>query len=115
MVRRLKSGALTSVWAPRAGVVRYRQDHWTRPREGCGPLAVFKDIMPAQVFRNSFQPLNQPWEIWECEYGKYGNPLPLEEGGRQVKKLWAGRKYAKAVPFKTALAEKVRIVRRVEV
>lgn len=115
MLRQLESGALTSVWAPRAGVVRYRQDRWTRPRKGCGPLAVFRRIKSAQKFRNSFQPLNQTWEIWECEYRKYQDPLPSEEGGWRVKKLWVGSRFAWVVPSGTALAEKVRIMRRVGV
>ncbi len=51
-----------SPYAPTSGYVAYRQGHWTVPKVGCGPLAVFATYTEALDACNRWDGT----QIWAC-------------------------------------------------
>jgi hypothetical protein len=108
----MSGGTLTSTAAPPNGEVKYRKGRWTKPRKGCGPLAVFVSFKrAAEYLTNLAGHPGGTRVIWECEYVPYTAP-PQPEGVIE-KLLWAGRLYTVSVPKGTVRAEKVRLLRKV--
>lgn len=60
-------GRLNSYWYKYNSSVFYKKYHWTFPKNGNGPLAVFKTKEQAKDFLFSYAPSNA-YCIYLCEY-----------------------------------------------
>jgi hypothetical protein len=100
---------LTSMNCPRDGEVEYSTTKWTRPREGCGPLFVYKLLLSAQKSQNIYG-----GEVWECEYVPFKGRLRQTPSGPLAG--WVGNipgVYVANLTKVIRLASRVKLVRRV--
>lgn len=96
-------------------IVEYKIGVKTVPKEGCGPLAVFSDLIRAMEFeRSTFVQIPMEFlqfynmELYECEYE------PSKE--KKMWEYWNGMKLECGVlPPSTILADSVTLIKKIEV
>ncbi|MGQ9663569.1 MAG: hypothetical protein ACUVWX_14755 [Kiritimatiellia bacterium] len=108
------TGRLMSAGAPEGGVHTYQPNEVTRPRAGCGPLALFSTLKEARYHASQWQ---GRLEVWEVEWQPWDDQLPRIDGVPHG--LWCPMRYGwclpvEDMPFGTRLARWVKPIRRAD-
>lgn len=89
---------------------RYKEDEWTLPAEGCGPLGVFGTYREANWFRKTLRiGPGGVSSIWKCDYKPSKQKAFWYIRSGRIQGTTNAAKWAAVIPCGTVFADRVRV------